>query len=43
MPEIVHVCQPVLVFRTASSKIARVDSRTKTYADVSAAIGRYLN
>ena len=45
MPEIVRVASRILVFRDRriAGEIAGVDDGTKTYAEVSAAIGRYLN
>jgi len=45
MPEIVRVASRILVFRDRriAGEIDGVDDGTKTYAEVSAAIGRYLN
>jgi ribose transport system ATP-binding protein len=45
MPEIVRVAGRILVFKDhrIAGEIAGVDDGTKTYADVSGAIGRYLN
>jgi ribose transport system ATP-binding protein len=45
MPEIIRVASRILVFkdRRIAGEIAGVDDGTKTYAEVSAAIGRYLN
>jgi len=45
MPEIVRVASRILVFkdRRIAGEITGVDDGTKTYAEVSAAIGRYLN
>jgi ribose transport system ATP-binding protein len=45
MPEIIRVASRILVFkdRRIAGEIAGVDDGTKTYAEVSAVIGRYLN
>jgi ribose transport system ATP-binding protein len=45
MPEIIRVASRILVFkdRRIAGEIAGVDDGTKTYAEVSAAIGGYLN
>jgi len=45
LPEIVRIASRILVYRDRriAGEIAGVDDGTRTYAEVSAAIGRYLN
>jgi ribose transport system ATP-binding protein len=45
MPEIIRIASRILVFRDRRvvGEISGVDDGTRTYAEVSAAIGRYLN